>query len=133
MPTKKTKKKILVKKKVRKKKATATAATPPAPAGNRSARSTATKKTTRKTTRAAGSPVSRKRDNETIGKIVGLGSAVRRDSLALKDPSVDIPLRTASNTSFNKAKRILEIVGSEAKYEKLVIDVTDGQFTYEFK
>jgi type VI secretion system protein VasG len=30
------------------------------------------------------------------------------------------------------AKRILEIVGSEAKYEKLVIDVRDGEFTYEF-
>ncbi len=31
------------------------------------------------------------------------------------------------------AKRILEIMGTEAKYEKLVLDVQDGQFTYEFK
>ena len=31
------------------------------------------------------------------------------------------------------AKRILEIMGSEAKYDKLVIDVADGEFTYEFK
>ncbi|MBU0616382.1 MAG: AAA family ATPase, partial [Planctomycetes bacterium] len=31
------------------------------------------------------------------------------------------------------AKRILEIMGSEAKYEKLVIDAKDGEFTYEFK
>jgi type VI secretion system protein VasG len=31
------------------------------------------------------------------------------------------------------AKRILEIMGSEAKYEKLVIDAADGEFTYEFK
>ena len=31
------------------------------------------------------------------------------------------------------AKRILEIMGTEAKYGKLVIDVKDGQFTYEFK
>ena len=30
------------------------------------------------------------------------------------------------------AKRILEIMGSEAKYEKLVLDAKDGQFTYEF-
>jgi type VI secretion system protein VasG len=30
------------------------------------------------------------------------------------------------------AKRILEIMGSEAKYDKLVIDAKDGQFTYNF-
>jgi ATP-dependent Clp protease ATP-binding subunit ClpA len=31
------------------------------------------------------------------------------------------------------AKRILEIMGSEAKHEKLVTDANDRQFTYEFK
>jgi type VI secretion system protein VasG len=31
------------------------------------------------------------------------------------------------------ARHILEIMGSEAKYEKLVIDAKDGEFTYEFK
>jgi type VI secretion system protein VasG len=31
------------------------------------------------------------------------------------------------------ARRILEIMGSEAKYEKLVIDAKGGEFTYEFK
>ena len=31
------------------------------------------------------------------------------------------------------AKRILEIMGSEAKYDRLVIDAADGEFTYEFK
>jgi len=31
------------------------------------------------------------------------------------------------------ARHILEIMGSEAKYEKLVIDARDGEFVYEFK
>lgn len=31
------------------------------------------------------------------------------------------------------ARRILEIMGSEAKYEKMVLDAKDGQFTYEFR
>ena len=31
------------------------------------------------------------------------------------------------------AKRILEIMGSEAKYDKLVIDAAGGEFTYDFK
>ena len=30
------------------------------------------------------------------------------------------------------ARHVLEILGSEAKYEKLVIDAKDGEFTYEF-
>jgi type VI secretion system protein VasG len=31
------------------------------------------------------------------------------------------------------ARRVLEIMGSEAKYERLVIDVKDHEFTYELK
>ena len=64
-----------------------------------------TKKTTRRTTtKSPGSsnrPVSKKRDSETINKIKAMGASVVKDSLAFKEPVVDIPLRTVSNTKYN--------------------------------
>jgi DNA topoisomerase VI subunit A len=70
------------------------------------------KKTTRKTASAsasAGTVTLPKRDQETVGKIVKLGSHVVKTSLAMRDPAVEIPLRTATNTRFNARRRILEM------------------------
>ena len=69
----------------------------------------------RKTTRASATAEATrpanlpKRDAETVKKITDLGRSVVKTSLAMRDPSVDIPLRSASNTHFNARKRILEM------------------------
>jgi len=81
-----------------------------------------TKKTTRRTTtKSPGSSnrsVSKKRDSETISKIKAMGASVVKDSLALKEPVVDIPLRTVSNTKYSKKRRILEM-GSNKQHREL--------------
>lgn len=70
------------------------------------------KKTTRKTSRT---PVSstpgkpRSTDKATIANLERLGSTVAKVSVSGKDPIVDVPTRTLSNTSFNKRKRTLEM------------------------
>ncbi len=67
----------------------------------------------------SGSRVDRiKRDQLTVAKIEALGEAVVKYSLAQRDPHVDIPMRTVSNTKFNKSKRILEM-GSNAQRRNL--------------
>jgi DNA topoisomerase-6 subunit A len=53
--------------------------------------------------------VTEKRDRETISKIETLGKDVVKSSLAQREPAVDIPMRTVTNTKFNKARRILEM------------------------
>ncbi len=89
----------------------------------------AKKKTTKKTTTrtapvrrkapaATGRTVSKKQDRETIGKIKSLGESVVKSSLALKEPVVDIPLRTVSNTHFNKRRRILQM-GDQKQHREL--------------
>lgn len=82
----------------------------------------AKKKPTRKKTRRANEAPERapatltERDHETIRKITNMGQRIVKSSLAKKDPEVDIPLRTASNTSFNPRKRILEMgKGTQAR------------------
>lgn len=78
----------------------------------------AKKKTTKKTTAGKSSrAVSKTRDRETIGKIKSMGEAVVKSSLALKEPVVDIPLRTVSNTKYNKKRRILEMGSSKQQRE----------------
>ena len=55
------------------------------------------------------SVVSKKRDRETLGKIESLAVDVTKSSLAQRDPYLDIPLRTTSNTKWNKTTRLLEM------------------------
>ncbi len=68
--------------------------------------------------KAAGAAVSRQRDRETVSKIDGMAQVVVRQSLAQRDPFMDIPLRTASNMRYNKKKRILEM-GSNTQRRNL--------------
>lgn len=49
------------------------------------------------------------RDVKTIGKLVGLSDMVAKRSMSGKDPLIQIPLRTKSNTNWNKRKGILEM------------------------
>ncbi len=95
------KKKILVKKKVRKK-----------PARKSSSKKKATTSQRKKSTRKKPSRRSTRkqdRDTDTIAKITRLGESVVKSCLAQRDPHVDIPLRTASNTKYSKTKRMLEM------------------------
>ncbi len=78
---------------------------------------TTTKKTTRTNVSAAGRAVSKQRDKETIAKIKTMGQDVVKSSLAFKEPVVDIPLRTVSNTKFNKKRRILEMGANKQRRE----------------
>ena len=102
------KKKILVKKKVKKKVATAPAKKKTASAPRR--------KPARRSKKKAMSGA--ERDALTIGKIEKMSDAVVKQSLAMREPSVDIPLRTVSNTRYNEKKRILEM-GSNTQQRML--------------
>ena len=73
----------------------------------------AKKKTTKtrspRSSRASSSTGTKNRDKKTLAKIEAMGTAVVKSSLAQRDPHVDIPTRTVSNTKFSKSKRILEM------------------------
>ena len=74
-----------------------------------------TKKTTKKTTAKAGAraggpgPAARSTDTGTQKRLQQLGLDVVKVSLAEKDPFVDVPSRTLSNTSFNRKRGTLEM------------------------
>ncbi len=89
-------------------------------AKKKTANKTTSKKTAprQSTTKGSGGAVSKKQDRETIDKIKAMGESVVKSSLALKEPVVDIPLRTVSNTKYSKKKRILEM-GSNKQHREL--------------
>ncbi|MCH7847210.1 MAG: DNA topoisomerase IV subunit A [Planctomycetes bacterium] len=76
------------------------------------------KSTSPRTTPGSSATVTKDRDKKTLMKIDELGEAIVKSSLAQRDPHVDIPMRTVSNTKFNKSKRILEM-GSNAQRRNL--------------
>ena len=57
------------------------------------------------------------RDQKTLGKLVGLADTVAKTALAGKEPKVAIPLRTKSNTIWDKKKGILRMGEAEAERE----------------
>ena len=71
-----------------------------------------------RTSPGSSATVTKDRDKKTLMKIDELGESVVKSSLAQRDPHVDIPMRTVSNTKFNKSKRILEM-GSNAQRRNL--------------
>ena len=62
-----------------------------------------------RSSQAGTATVTKNRDKKTLAKIEAMGTAVVKSSLAQRDPHVDIPTRTVSNTKFSKSKRILEM------------------------
>ncbi|MBX3316177.1 MAG: DNA topoisomerase IV subunit A [Phycisphaeraceae bacterium] len=67
------------------------------------------------------------RDVKTIGKLVGLSEMVVKRGMSGKDPVIHIPLRTKSNTSWNRKKGILEM--GDAKADRPLFDLkTAKQF-----
>jgi DNA topoisomerase-6 subunit A len=69
-----------------------------------------TKKTTRRTTKRTSA--NKDRGKRTIADIQTMAGGVVKSSLAIRDPHVDIPLRTVGNTRFNKKRRMLEMGGN---------------------
>lgn len=66
------------------------------------------KKTTSKSA-ARGSTLSKERDEKTLKKLVGLADDVTKKTLGGKEPKLEIPLRTKSNTIWEPKKRILQM------------------------
>ncbi|MDR1958064.1 MAG: DNA topoisomerase IV subunit A [Planctomycetaceae bacterium] len=55
-------------------------------------------------------PVKRsKRDDETLEKLIGMADSVVKYAEKMKDPQVEIPLRSLSNVAFNPTKKIIEM------------------------
>jgi DNA topoisomerase-6 subunit A len=71
-----------------------------------------TKKSSRKTTTLPRSAAAKKRDEGTVKKITKLTDSVVKESMASRDPFFDIPMRTASNVSYNAKRKILELGSS---------------------
>lgn len=92
------------------------------------------KKTASKTSKApaparASRPAGKlpERDARTVGKLVNLADTVAKRSIAGKDPVIQVPTRTKSNTTWNKKKGILEM--GDAKAERPLFDLkTAKQF-----
>lgn len=57
------------------------------------------------------------RDKATIGKLTQLADAVAKSALAGREPKIDIPLRTKSNTTWDKKKGILRMGDASAERE----------------
>lgn len=57
------------------------------------------------------------RDQRTLGKLTGLADAVAKSAFAGREPKVSIPLRTKSNTIWDKKKGILRMGEAEAERE----------------
>ena len=68
-------------------------------------------------TPTAASGRARERDARTLGKIVGLADDVARKTLGGREPRLDIPLRTKSNTTWKKKRGILEMGSATAERE----------------
>src|SRR4029079_4763809 len=58
------------------------------------------------------------RDKFTLGKIIDLADDVTKKTFGGREPKLDIPLRTRSNTTWNKKRGILEM-GSAASEREL--------------
>src|SRR6476619_2213368 len=75
------------------------------------------KKTATPTTTSAASTRLKSRDKVTMGKLTGLADDVSKKALGGREPKLDIPLRTRSNTNWNRKRGILEMGSATAERE----------------
>ncbi len=68
-------------------------------------------------TRAAASARLKVRDKGTLTKLTGLAERVSKTALAGKEPRIDIPLRTKSNTTWSKKQKVLQMGDASAERE----------------
>ncbi|MBI1190282.1 MAG: DNA topoisomerase IV subunit A [Tepidisphaera sp.] len=67
------------------------------------------KKTSKKESPQRGSALSKERDEKTLKKLIDLADEVAKKTFGGKDPRLEIPLRTKSNTIWESKKRILQM------------------------
>jgi len=72
-------------------------------------RTTKKRTTKKKAAKPGAGPAARATDKATVKKIEDLAGSVVKTSLAKKDPTMAIPSRSLSNTSYNKSRRILQM------------------------
>jgi DNA topoisomerase-6 subunit A len=75
-----------------------------------------------------GTGVSKKvkeRDAKTLGRIVDLADGVSKTALAMREPKIEIPLRTKSNTIWNKKRGILEM--GDASLERELFNLSQAK------
>lgn len=66
---------------------------------------------------AAQNKAAKDRDTKTLGRIIDFADDVAKKSLAGKEPKLEIPLRTKSNTIWNKKQGILQMGDAAAERE----------------
>jgi DNA topoisomerase-6 subunit A len=59
----------------------------------------------------------KQRDTRTMGKLEELADRVAKSALAGREPRIDIPLRTRSNTLWNRSRKILQMGPASAERE----------------
>lgn len=67
------------------------------------------KKISKKESPQRGSALSKERDEKTLKKLIGLADEVAKKTFGGKDPKLEIPLRTKSNTIWESKKGILQM------------------------
>lgn len=67
----------------------------------------------------------KERDARTQGKIVALAESVIKKAYGRREPVIDIPLRTKSNTNWNKKRGILEM--GEASAERQLFNLNQAK------
>lgn len=67
----------------------------------------------------------KERDTRTLGKIVDFADDVAKKTFAGREPKLDIPLRTKSNTIWNKKQGILEM--GDATAERLLFNLNQAK------
>jgi DNA topoisomerase-6 subunit A len=78
-----------------------------------------------KSTSSSASKRIQERDKRTLGKIVDLADDVARKTLAGREPRLEIPTRTKSNTNWNKKRGILEM--GEATSERELFNLNQAK------
>ena len=59
----------------------------------------------------------KERDKATLGKLVGMADDLTKKALGGKEPKIEIPTRTKSNTVWNKKAGILQMGDATAERE----------------
>jgi len=79
----------------------------------------------KKETKSEASARIKERDAKTLGKIVGVADEVTKKVFAGREPQIAIPMRTKSNTIWNKKRGILQM--GEAKADRTLFNLNQAK------
>src|SRR5204863_9478665 len=78
-----------------------------------------------KKTARSGSTSLKARDKVTLGKLTGLADDVAKKAFGGREPKLEIPSRTRSNTLWNKRRKILEM--GDATQDRELLNLNQGK------